>query len=168
MNKFTWHWFLAKKSRTGRTHYKFRKVCTGCEKPICDNNRSGYCQKCRYLEDILPKHQKRTQQAESNKHLELKDIAQKFLEKMGCADIATERQIGSNGFGSKSARLDVSGILNGRIIAVECGSMAKLGLRRSWLYAGKLAKLYVLPYGEREPFEYQLGMELCSSCGHKV
>ncbi|KKM91645.1 hypothetical protein LCGC14_1226540 [marine sediment metagenome] len=101
---------------------------------------------------------------ESQAHIELKQKAVVFLEDMGCIEIEVEKRIGSYG---KSKRFDVLGRLNGKRIAVECGGLKVNGDFSTWLGCGRLSKLYVWPYGEDTPYEWQAGIKVCNKCGHK-
>ena len=153
-----WDLFLGKKSRTGRTHYKLRRVCEDCGKPICDSNQSGYCCKC-LRGKILPSGPYgRTRKAESVRHIRLKQVARKFLEEMGCDNIADEVEPSGGRF-----RFDVVGEIGKRRIAVECGGSRALG-KKSLL----VNKLFILPYGETIPVLWSRGTQICSVCGHRV
>ena len=108
---------------------------------------------------------------ESDQHTTMKEVARKFLKDLGCDDIATEYTCGKNGRWSKGyVRFDVVGWLDGKMVAVECGSIqekAKLRKVKALLNTKELAILYILPYGYVMPYEWRPGISFCPRCGHK-
>ena len=153
-----WNLFLATKSRSGKTHYKLRRTCGKCDEPICDENKSGYCMGCGRGKNPQLKRHGRIGGVESAKHIKLKKIAGLFLKRMGCEGIKEECSFNGN-----NLRIDVVGMLKGRVIGVECGGSRTLRAKSKII-----DELYVLPYGESFPFLWSKRADVCARCGHRV
>ena len=58
-----------------------------------------------------------------------------------------------------------------KIIAVECGSLGnqdKVRRVNILIGTGIIDRLYILPYGAKEPFLYRADMILCDRCGNII
>jgi len=147
----SWNMFLGGKTKQQRKLYIERRECARCGAPILDRNKSGFCRKCQRKWGKL-------RLTESKYHIALKKRGMEYLESLGCTDIKMEVELNSS-----RLRFDVVGMLDGQMIAIECGSSKRLK-ERSYL----VDKLYILPYGENIPFLWDKSIKLCSSCGRRM
>jgi hypothetical protein len=163
LDKLSWDVFM-KTHKGARYYYSLRRRCKNCNTPISDLNTTGYCLKCGHILLInLKMHDTRynnKRNSESIRHLKLKGIARTFLEQMGCTDIKYEVVLGTNHI---KVKIDVIGKLNDKLIAVECGG----SIRKKLLKAQKsIYRIYILPYGNSEPYEWNDKQIICATCGH--
>ena len=109
---------------------------------------------------------------ESEAHKEQKRKAIKFLEALGCEQIETEKTLGRRRQGrQKYIVVDVAGYFDGKLIVVECGGIAvkgKASRLKVWMKMGKIASVFILPYGENEPYLWADNIKVCPACGHKI
>lgn len=108
--------------------------------------------------------------AEGDRHKKLKLIAAEFLRRLGCVQIEMEvrPKIRKPWLAKRrvpNVSFDVVGRLNGKRIVVECGG-CYLKNRSTWVNSRRIYRLYILPYGETEPYEWKPRMEICRHCGH--
>ena len=97
---------------------------------------------------------------ESSEHKKLKAVGLGFLKEIGCQQIAEEYRAQGN-----SMVVDMLGRLYGKKIALECGGSIPKKLRKLYKWADQV---YILPYGETEPFLWQPNIKICRTCGHKI
>jgi len=150
-NEAMWNIFLGGLSRTAKTHYKLRRTCSKCDKPIIDVSRFGLCRGCKVKERTYKK-------GESREHKALKLLAKHFLREQGFNEINEEYLIDQK-------RVDVVGISGDKIIAIECGGSLERKLRH---IVGRVDKLYILPYGATKPFLWDGHSQVCQFCGHMI
>lgn len=113
--------------------------------------------------------------SESNEHGQLKLKARDFLQSIGCQDIQEEYRLPKiqYSFGERPRHwrtkqclvFDVAGFTNGRLIAIECGSIVP---RKLSSIAKQGVLLYLLPFGRNKPFLWQRGIHVCPRCGNKI
>jgi hypothetical protein len=166
LEELAWNNFLATKRKTTRRTYSLHRRCKDCRQPIVDNNLYGYCKKCepeRLTKIIRSTYAKsRRSLPESNGHLELKRIASVFLGNLGCINIRYEYKIGLK---RSNVEIDVCGELDNKLIAVECGGSTRKKLLKTEKYA---SKIFILPYGKTEPYQWDDTTIVCHCCGHIV
>lgn len=92
----------------------------------------------------------------SKKHNDLKKIAIKFLQDLGCKYIYEEYHL-------DSVVVDIYDPI--KRIAIECGSTPYYRLRIISKYA---VKIYILPHGDVIPYEWNSNIIPCTLCGHKM
>ncbi len=102
---------------------------------------------------------------ESLEHKALKELAKQFLNEMGCADITEEYPLIGNVSTKGSRRVDVIGFINEKALVVECGGNKDKHLSA---VSNKVDELYLLPYGETQPYRYKENMKVCYHCGHTI
>lgn len=117
-----------------------------------------------------------TTRGESPQHINLKKRATALLINMGCQNIKWEVELliehNSGGYNLRT-QIDVLGEYNGQLIGVECGGLAdpikqRVNVFRQLLQTSKLAKLYILPYGESDFYEWDYCKIICNVCGHNL
>ena len=111
---------------------------------------------------------------ESDTHIQLKLKARKFLQNMGCQDIQDEYRLPKiqYTFGKRprhwktkqSLVLDVAGLKDNRLIAVECGGIFPQKLKSLSIQE---VTLYIWPYGKNKPYLWQRNINVCHLCGQK-
>jgi len=104
-----------------------------------------------------------------NSHRKLKALAHDLLINLGCSNIQDEFILVSNE--ENIVRVDVAGMLNGKIIVVECGGLSggqRLKILSEKVVTGEIAQLYILPFGETQFYKWTEDMEVCNCCGHRI
>ena len=113
----------------------------------------------------------------SIKHDQLREVGIDWLQNQGFNDIEVKVKIpnhsGKNykgGRGGEHLRkpyyaIDIVGRKEGKKVVMECGGSKSIKLDN---LLGEFNEVWVLPYGEAEPFQWKMGMELCQNCGHIV
>lgn len=103
----------------------------------------------------------------SMRHGVLKGIAGSWLGKRGYTDISFEERIERQNNGNKPRHywLDVVGRKCDEVLVIECG-----GNNEDKLNAlGQIFEsVWVLPYGETEPYRWEVGTKLCHACGKAI
>ena len=162
-----WNNFLAGKSKSARKWYQLRKTCEKCGSPVIDDNLSGFCFRCiNHKNRVKGKHSTGFG-IEGFEHNQLKKLAREFLQQIGCVDIDEETCVGKRTKG-KFLISDVTGRLNGKLVAVECGGILQLGKRKRWIREKRISDMYIFPYGQTVPYKYELNMKVCPKCGHQI
>ena len=156
-----WAEFLGSKKRTALTHYSQGKKCKKCDKFITDGNTTGYCKECIHKSGN-PYIKKGTFVTESLEHMALKKLAASWLKSIGCNNIAEEHKLKG---GKGAVIFDVTGKMDSKLYAVECGGSQKSKLERAYLIT---KNLYILPYNYTQPYLYYPNIKVCSSCGNSI
>lgn len=125
-------------------------VCLNCGELQLINHK-GYCENCY-----------KNKKGKSSSHSKLKNIGYKFLIDLGCNDIQFEKTIRNS---YCKFRVDVYGVKNNEIYAVECGQNQ---LEKLLLLNQIINNLYLLPYGKIAPFKYEIGHLFCPTCGNLI
>jgi len=167
LDNLAWDEFLRNKGDNAKYWYSLRRRCKSCKTAILDDNPTGYCKKCEKSE--LNKVIKRTyikklvgEKTESKYHIALKEVAKQYLTNMGCVNIKYEKRLGET---KQSVVIDVYGELNNKKIAIECGSNRRTKLNRA---KNLVDVIYILPYHETIPYEWNNRIKFCQSCGHII
>lgn len=108
--------------------------------------------------------------AESKEHRILRILGYNFLKELGCKDIKFNELITSNINDKIFTNVDVIGLLDNKLIIIECGGChsQKLTTLCQLILEEQVEKIYILPYGEEVPFVFFPLQKVCKSCGHKI
>lgn len=106
----------------------------------------------------------------STSHALLKLYAVKFIvEKLNFDDITMEYDYRLSN--NKRIRADVFGVKNDHKVIIECGGIDRDKIKNIhdyFILESQLNRLYIIPYGYKEPFLYKKGMRICKLCGHQL
>ena len=158
MSKEDWEIFLGEKKRTARLHFSQGRKCSRCGIFIVNESKTGFCQICWRDKQVGESYADR--QGESLEHIHLKEIAVKWLERIGADKIRKEA-----GHRTKKGRIiaDVAGEYKGKTIIVECGGSYKLKLEKALLVT---PNVYIWPYHYTKPYLYKRTINVCQNCGN--
>ena len=98
----------------------------------------------------------------SDKHKRLVSTGIKWLMSQGFEDIEVEVKVlkaATNGYYA----IDIIARKTGAKVALECGG-SNCGKLDEML--GFFTAVWILPYGESEPYKWREGLSLCVNCGH--
>lgn len=146
----------------GISYSRKTSQCNRCGNTISASSKTGLCSKCRNELKISSPH------VESEEHKVLKEVAKEFLVELGYSNeqlVEEYRILDTNGNGKAVLIVDVVGIKDKHIVAIECGGSRPEKLLK---LADKVSKIYILPYGNTEIYEWNKKIKVCDVCGHKI
>ena len=158
MSKEDWEIFMGTKKRTAKSHFSQGRKCSRCGIFIINTSKTGFCQLCwrDHLEGDSYK-----DRCESPGHTHLKELAVKWLERIGAEKIRKEAGIRTK----SKARIiaDVAGEYKGKTIIVECGGSTDRKLKKALSIT---PNVYIWPYHYNKPYLYNPSIVICNLCGN--
>ena len=158
MSKQSWDEFMGTKKRTAKLHFSQGRKCSRCGVFITDESKTGFCLVCFQGKQVAESYKDRL--GESPEHLHLKDLAVKWLERIGAEKIRKEVGIRTN---RGKIIADVAGEYKGKRIIVECGGSHKRKLGKALSIT---PSVYIWPYHYTKPYLYKRSINVCQGCGN--